>query len=96
MVTITLYARQQKRCPLPKPTGSHGGAVDRSASAPPLCPTEAAPLSPRRPPSTRNKVCPKENSQVYTSGVARHITVYGVAVDPEAVYVSGILRINIL
>ena len=36
-----------------KPTGSHGGAVDRSASAPPLCPTEAPPLSPRRPPSTR-------------------------------------------
>ena len=30
-------------------TGSHGGAVDRSASAPPLCHTEAPPLSPRRP-----------------------------------------------
>ena len=29
-------------------------------------------------------------------GVARNITFYGAAVDPEAVFVSDILRINIL
>ena len=35
-------------CPVPKPSRSQGGAVDRSASAPPLRTTEAPPLTPRQ------------------------------------------------